>query len=311
MKVAELVGRDPISALSDQDGVLAIITGVDGPSYRPLGAMMAILPDGSRIGTLSSGCIEADLTLHAQKALENGQVQNVLYGRGSPFVDIQLPCGGGLEIHLFPNPDRAVLAQLIDLRADRHDHVLTCDPITGAMEVLLGETAETGWQNGRLAVAFQPDLQFMIFGKGPEAQTFAALIQSIGFSGILLSPDPETQAIGAAAGCEVIDLPRPGFPVLDQVDHRTGIVLFFHDHDWEPDILASALKTNAFYIGSQGRQRARDTRFDALRLLGVSDADLARLHGPIGLIPSARDASTLAVSVLAEILAKRGTGRVG
>lgn len=91
------------------------------------------------------------------------------------------------------------------------------------------------------------------------------------------------------------------------MDDRTAVVLFFHDHDWEPPILAGALETEAFYIGAQGSQRARDARLLMLRGMGVSDAACARLHGPVGVIPSARDAGTLAVSVLAEVLAKAMT----
>ncbi|WP_237562526.1 XdhC family protein, partial [Glutamicibacter soli] len=85
----------------------------------------------------------------------------------------------------------------------------------------------------------------------------------------------------------------------------------FHDHDWEPAILKGALATPGFYIGSQGSQRAAATRRVALAELGVPEDRIARLHGPVGLIRSARDARVLAVSVLAEVLdvAKVGSGR--
>jgi xanthine dehydrogenase accessory factor len=94
------------------------------------------------------------------------------------------------------------------------------------------------------------------------------------------------------------------FPADLSPDERTAIVLFFHDHEWEPSLLFDALKTNAFYIGAQGSQRARDSRNRKLLELGVSEDDLRRLHGPVGLIPSARDPGTLSVSVLAEVLQK-------
>jgi xanthine/CO dehydrogenase XdhC/CoxF family maturation factor len=75
-------------------------------------------------------------------------------------------------------------------------------------------------------------------------------------------------------------------------------------HDWEPPILIEALKTPAFYIGAQGSQRARDTRFAALRKMHVTSDDLIRLRGPIGMIASARDPRTLAISVLAEVISE-------
>ena len=65
-----------------------------------------------------------------------------------------------------------------------------------------------------------------------------------------------------------------------------------------------ALKSNAFYIGAKGSLRTRDARNAALLGMGIAKSELRRIHGPVGLIPSAREPGTLAVSVLAEILAE-------
>lgn len=295
--------KTPIDALraSEQPAVLAVITGVEGPSYRPLGALMAIFADGSRAGTLSSGCIEADLTMHALQALEAGTPRSIRYGRGSPFMDIQLPCGGGLEILLLPNPDRDVIAALSRSRAARKVAVLRIHPQSGALS--LQQAGQTGPDGAHYLVRFEPDLRFVVFGKGPEATSFSALVHSIGYPCLLISPDPETLATGTASGCATRQILAPDFPADLAADPWTAVLLFFHDHDWEPPILRGALQTPAVYIGAQGSQRARDTRLMALQQLGVSADDLARLRGPIGLVPSARDARTLSVSVLAEVLA--------
>ncbi|MDE3029547.1 MAG: XdhC family protein, partial [Paracoccaceae bacterium] len=103
--------------------------------------------------------------------------------------------------------------------------------------------------------------------------------------------------------CDVRHLTNPGFPAEVEVDPYTAIVLFFHDHDWEPPILISAATTRAFYIGAQGSRRSRQTRDDELAAIGLERDAIDRLRGPIGLIPATRDARTLAVSVLAEVLA--------
>jgi len=284
----------------DRDAVLAVIIGTEGPSYRPLGEMMAVFQDGQRVGSLSSGCIESDLALHAKTALASGQPVRLRYGTGSPFVDIQLPCGGGLEVLLLPRPNPKILAALAAAQAGRTAKTLIIDPETGDLD--LAAAGDTGWQGARFLVRQNPDLFFHIFGKGPEASTFAGLVRSAGFSGVLISPDPETLGFGTAAGCETRQIKSAEFPRDLRVDTYSAIVLFFHDHEWEPPILAQALASDAFYIGAQGSQRARDTRLAALEDLGVSAARLDRLRGPIGLVPSARDARTLAVSVLAEVL---------
>ena len=296
--------HDPLEALlsAPQEAVLAVIAGVEGPSYRPVGAMMTVLSATQRAGTLSSGCIEADISLHAVEAAKTGQPKLVRYGRGSPFIDIQLPCGGGLDILLVPRPDRSALATVMDNRAARQPCSLVIDMNSGALEVV--DTGATGRNGSDLTVRFEPDIRFLIFGKGPEASTFAGLVQSAGYPNMLLSPDHETLDHGAATGCDTCHIRDAAFPSDLSVDDRTAVVLFFHDHDWEPPLLAAALKPPAFYIGAQGSQRARDARLMMLRGMGVSETDCARLHGPVGLIPSARDAGTLAVSVLAEVLAK-------
>ncbi|WP_299907421.1 XdhC family protein [uncultured Paracoccus sp.] len=299
------VSRDPLAeaAAATGDVALAIITGVEGPSYRPVGAVMAVIPEGEDhglVGTLSSGCVEADIAHHARQALAEGRPRSIRYGRGSPFIDIQLPCGGGLQILLLPRPDRELLHEITLRRSARQVCVLRIDTETGA--ITLQDDGQTGFDGGDFILRIEPELRFLVFGKGPEAFTFAALTQSVGYPSLLLSPDPETLDSAASAGCPTRQLVRPGWPVDLEVDGWTAILLFFHDHDWEPLILKGALETSAFYIGSQGSQRAAATRRLALAELGVSEAAMDRLHGPVGLIRSARDARTLAVSVLAEVL---------
>jgi len=299
---------DPVSALvgAPEAGVLAVIAGVEGPSYRPVGAMMAVLPgdpDPIRVGTLSSGCVERDIALQAMKAKAAGRPALVRYGRGSPFVDIQLPCGGGLDIALIPDPDRRVLARLQTAEAARHPLALSVDLASGA--VALADMAATAREGDRLVIARPPETRFLIFGKGPEAAAFAALAQATGFPAVLLSPDPETLEAPAQSGLATRVLPVARFPGDLAPDSWTAVVLFFHDHDWEPPILAEALATPAFYVGAQGSRRSAEMRAMALRAMGVSDERLDRLRGPIGLVPSARDARTLAVSVMAEVLAAR------
>ena len=295
---------EPLAQLAARVGpsVLAVTVGTEGPSYRPVGARMAIWPDRSRSGTLSSGCVEADIATQALEALDEGRPRQVRYGRGSRFRDIQLPCGGALDILLLPDPDRDVLARVAARREARQDCFLAIDAESGRLELL----DDADHAAGRFVLHLRPALRFSVFGKGPEAATFTSLAVSAGYEVTLFSPDGETLDAGRSAGAGTVHLQGPDLVGDIEADARTAVVLFFHDHEWEPPILAATLKTPAFYIGAQGSLRAREARMLMLETLGVSEADRARLHGPIGLIPSARDARTLAVSVLAEILAIAG-----
>lgn len=294
---------DPITSLleAQSDGVLAVIVGVEGRSYRPLGAQMYISVDGSRYGNLSAGCIEADIAVHARACLKSGAPLRIIYGRGSPYLDVRLPCGGGLEILLLPKPDRAVLAELNAQRRSRQVSGLKIDLTTGALE--LAQVSETARSGEKLVIRFEPALEYMVFGKGPEAKTFVELVASAGFRSTLLSPDKETLEGVVAPEITKRHLVKIAIPVDCRIDKWTAIILFFHDHEWEPPILETALKSTAFYIGAQGSFAARAARDVKLADRGVSAANISRLRGPIGLIPSARDATTLAVSVFAETLA--------
>ena len=303
-----LLGRsaDPVDYLanSENDRAMAIITGVEGPSYRPIGALMAIGSNGERVGTLSSGCIENDLVLHAGRVIASGSPDTVLYGVGSPFIDIRLPCGGSLEILLLPNPDRDALNELRAKRDVREPARLEINRETGQLRVAGQEEPK---DPVHFYVDFEPEIRFITFGKGPEAATFSAMAHSVGYPGALYSPDEETLKTAQASGCETFPLDRAAFPSDLDVDPWTAVICFFHDHEWEAPILATVLDGPALYVGAQGSRKSAEARAFELKSLGVSAAGIERLHGPVGLIPSARDARTLAVGVLAEVL---GVARV-
>lgn len=295
------IGEQVTAILSNpSEAVLAIIIGIEGPAYRPLGASMVFLGKDKRLGSLSSGCIEADLSHYAKTALQDGKTVKLRYGEGSRFIDIRLPCGGGLDILLIPQPDIDALKKLNEKILSRQECSLKINIESG--DICLVETRETQRLEGDFYIKFTPEIKFLVFGKGPEASTFASLVNVSNYQNILYSPDDETIAIATNNGCFTQHLVSPNISNIKHADKWTAIVLFFHDHDWEPQIILQALKTNAFYIGAQGSKRTNDARLEKLTEFGALPKDLARLNGPIGMIKSVRDARTLAVSVLAEIL---------
>lgn len=287
----DLLLADPLEALVP-GAVLAILTGVEGPHYRRPGTVMAFLPDGTRVGQITSGCIEGDLAIHAERAATDGRSRRLRYGEGSPFVDLRLPCGGGIDIALVPLADVSAVRQAIALRTARQPSWLQIDP-ERATVTLTDAPAPHG-----ITLPLRPPLRIEAAGSGVEAAGFAALAHAAGYPVRLLSPDESTRAAAQARGVEA----RPLSPLA--TDEWTAVVLFFHDHEIEPPIIAEALSGPAFYIGAQGSLRAHNARRAALAELGVSEKEMARLRGPIGVIRSARDPKVLALSVLAEIVAE-------
>ena len=295
--------RDPLLALAvgDASGVVALVIRTEGPSYRSVGASMIFAEDGSRIGSLSSGCIEADLALRAEKTRADKTPRRILYGKGSPYVDIRLPCGGGLEILLLPQPRVGELALIAKVVNERQPVNLSIAMDSG--QITESPLSQTGIIDGNFALQLIPPLRFVIFGKGPEATAFARLVQSLGYHGALISPDMETLSIPVVQGWDIREMRSPSRPKDVIIDERTAVLFFFHDHEWEAPILSELLEHETFYIGCQGSRQSSETRLAELEKLGVPPADIKKVRGPIGLIPSVRDSSTLAVSVLAEILA--------
>ena len=264
------------AALRPGRRTIAVITRVIGASYRPLGAVMVCHEDGATAGNLSSGCIERDVAIHARAALEDGETRRLRYGAGSPWQDLQLPCGGGLEVTLIPDPDDAMLARARRDLAARRPTTLDLGPVS---------------------LTLQPRLRVLVFGKGPEAQTFAELAHAAGHLVEAYSPD-----ISLFTGqVRASHMAAPVWPGVTAIDARTAVTLFFHDHDWEPPLLLHALASPAIYIGAQGSRRAHEARVMTLNSMGMDAAATSRLASPFGLIPSVRDPRSLAISVLAQL----------
>lgn len=280
--------------------VMAVLTQTIGPAYRNTGSAMAIRPRGDFAGALTSGCIEADLVLNAARVRKTGTPLRLRYGQGSPFIDLRLPCGGAIEVTLFPIRDFEVLADLARARAARRHAVLHLSKdgrlhLDGA---------------GGFAIPFRPAIRFVIFGAGPEAAVFADLVQSLGYDHVLLSHEDQSLTAAARMGCTTQRLGRlPDFARLVP-DDRCAALLFYHDHDYEPEILRRLLDGPAFYIGAQGSRATQAARLERLARMGVPAHARKRVRGPIGLIPSSRDPKLLAISVLAEVAMLAG-GQVG
>ena len=134
-----------------------------------------------------------------------------------------------------------------------------------------------------------PALDVRAFGEDPELATFASLARSCG---IACSTFRKT---GMALGRE---------PEISPPDRWTATILLYHDHEWENAILKHALSGQSFYIGAQGGHYARDERIARLASDGYDEAQLARIRGPVGIIPSSRTPRTLALSILSEIVAE-------
>lgn len=287
----------PAAALSNPaDFILAVITGVHGTSWRRPGAIMCLWRDGTMVGQLTGGCIEADLSLRVGDVLDTARPATVRYGMGSPYFDIRLPCGGGLDITLIPVRDRRALLDLVTLRQSRVRAGLRFRP-NGQID--LDMSAGTGWHGPDFVVSYKPKIRFLVFGQGEDARIFTAIARAAGYG--VIDEDLVEREAGVNFDGRLLR------PVADDMlllaDDRTGVLTFFHDLEKDVAIIAAALRGSACYVGALGSSTVATKRLSLLREAGISPERLSKLHAPVGLISSTRDPRGLAVSILAEIIA--------
>nr|WP_070959486.1 NTP transferase domain-containing protein [Hyphomonas sp. Mor2] len=283
---------------SGQNGALVFITATEGGAVRAPGALLAVSEKAS-LGYISGGCIDADVTLQARTALENGTPRSLRYGAGSPFVDLPLPCGGSIEVFIAPNPDPETIQKAHLLLASRQEIELIARP-DGTVAIASETERPVGEDH---VFVYRPKLRLRIAGRGADALALARIGESAGYATQLQLVDEEDIEDARGAGLSAVQqLVSPTDLPAANDDAWTAFVLLFHDQDWEVPLLRQALDGPAFYIGAVGSARTHANRCAALRAAGCADNDVAFVRGPIGLVPSLRDASMLAVSTLAEIV---------
>jgi len=164
---AETVLRQLVAWQAARDpAALIVLTGIEGGAVRAAGALMAVRQDGSVAGYMSGGCIDADLILQAQSAIECGAPKQIRYGAGSPFVDLPLPCGGALILTILPTPNPHVLEQALDALRQRQSVSLMLGSDNG---LNLGPPRQSGAvPDGGFSALLEPKPRLRIAGRGAE-----------------------------------------------------------------------------------------------------------------------------------------------
>lgn len=143
---------------------------------------------------------------------------------------------------------------------------------------------------------------------GPVAHELLLVGARLGYDIALLDPDPE-RLNGAAAAIPGLTTAE-GVAQITGIDPTTDIVMTDHHRDELGAVLSSLLGTDARWIGLMGNPRHVGPHVEALRALGHSDAEIARIHRPIGLNIGSRTPAEIAVATLAGLVADRA-GRPG
>lgn len=265
---------------------LATLVEVRGGAARVPGSQMAIASDGRFCGYVSGGCVEAAVAAEALLAIAAGQDRLVKFGSGSPSFDIVLPCGGGISVAIHVVRDPRPLRRILEMLRDRHAIGLGYSP--GRQELRMRDApGQPGWSEEEFVTAYRPRTRLVISGQAGETDAVARLAGASSYDVVQFVPFNH-------------DLQN-----TRTIDPFTAVALLHHDLDAEAALLECALRSPAFYVGALGSTRTHKKRVERLAARCFGPDDINRIKAPIGIFGPTRDATSLALSVLADIAASR------
>ncbi len=279
-----------------------------GSSPRPPGSLMLMRRDGAHAGSVSGGCVEEDLL----QRYRDGELSEhcptcVDYGvNRMEATRFGLPCGGRLELLIEQLDASEPLQQLLAAIDAHHLLARTVDRHTGAV-TLQAASAEQDFSCTETTVrrVFGPRWRLLLIGAGHLSQYVSQLALMLDYHVVVCDPREDYARGWQVEGTELTEL-MPDDAVKRYADHgRTVVVALTHDPKLDDLALLDALASTAFYVGAIGSQRNCELRRKRLQELGVTAAQLQRLHAPIGLPIGSHTPPEIAVSILAEITALR------
>jgi xanthine dehydrogenase accessory factor len=277
-----------------------------GSSPRPEGATLAVCEDGRVVGSVSGGCIEDDLIDHVRReGITRTVPEIVTYGITADQAHrFGLPCGGTIQLAIEPLSTRSLIAELLQRlenneliarRLDLSNGDVQLAPAGAGMHLQVSEVAMT--------TIHGPRWRLLIIGAGQLSRFLAQIAVGMDYRVTVCDPREEYRDGWHVPGTEMLhDMPDDVVMAM-HLDRRSAVVALTHDPKLDDLALMEALKSDAFYVGAIGSRLNNAKRRERLKLFDLDDAELARLHGPIGMYIASKTPAEIAISILAEITA--------
>ncbi|MGB0440844.1 MAG: XdhC family protein, partial [Paracoccaceae bacterium] len=273
---------------------------------------LAISGGGAMVGSVSGGCVEGAVITEALDALDYGGARHLEFGiSDDDAFAVGLACGGTIKVLVEPVgavlPEQT-LADLCSARADRTPIAYVADLAQGTRRL---ETSghgdrmrrdQSGFVDDSTFVAIHnPPLRLVVVGAVHIAQALVPMARLVGYDPVVIDPREAFASSQRFPDTRLMhDWPDDAVAALG-VDARTAVVLLTHDPKLDDPALKQALHADCFYIGALGSKRTHAARAARLRAHGLSDDQIARIHGPVGLDIGAASPAEIAVSILAEM----------
>ena len=279
-----------VSGFGDSEqGILATVIDVRGSGYRLPGARMLMLADGETFGTVSGGCLEADVLTRAKKVLESGRAEVFTYDTTADensVFSLNMGCRGITQIRLEPvGKDSDVIAKM-----------------------------RAAYENRKASDGFDPPVAILLFGAGADAVPMVRIASELGWQITIHDHRPAfltSERFPSAQRLvhQLVDEP------LDEIaaDNLTAAVIMTHHYARDRFILPALLRSGVFYIGVLGPKRRTEQLLEELAAEdhAFNVEQRANLYAPVGLDIGADTPESIGLSIVAEIqsvLKHRGGG---
>jgi xanthine dehydrogenase accessory factor len=323
--------------------IIAIATVVRtwGSSPREVGAKMGITTSGKMTGSVSGGCVEGAVVEVGMEVAQTRKPRLLHFGVADETAwEVGLACGGTIEVFVQPL-DPQVFEQLYPIIETEQpaasvtiirgpDHLLGRGLVwaegQNMPQVLEGELLEVSLQTARTALAtgesrrtmlldgqveifadvILPSPTLVIVGGVHISIVLAKLAKVLGYHTVIVDPrrafaNPERFS---EADSLIQAWPDEALESLP-LSRLSAVAVLTHDPKLDDPALLVALPSPAFYVGALGSKTTQAKRRSRLLEAGLSEKQVGRLHGPIGLDIHAHTPEEIALSILAEIVAAR------
>ncbi len=290
---------------------LCTVLSTYGSSPRAPGSMLIARADGGYLGSLSGGCVEEAFIDELQAGAFPAPAEVRRYGESAnESARLALPCGGVLEVLI---ERREATDEWLDHLQALHDALRGQRRLVRHVALPGGEfrLAVDEMANGdcvarhaeSVSIRVGPVVRLILAGISPVAEACAQFARSLGYEVIVCDPREELCRAFAVEGV-TLEPVLPSLYIASGACHAaSAVVALTHDPRLDDLAMIEAVRTPAFYIGVMGSRKTSDDRATRLvRSGGLNEADLTRIHMPIGLDLGSKTPAEIALAVVADIM---------
>ncbi|HEX4525435.1 MAG TPA: XdhC family protein [Gaiellaceae bacterium] len=279
-----------------EEVAIATVVATRRSAPRPLGSKLAVTRSGRMYGSVSGGCVEADVAERCKAVLDGELASVVTYGIADDEAwTVGLPCGGEIDVFLeqfagAPARERGASYVVVDGAGvgERWE----------ADERTRTELRDEG-ERSVFVEAIGPPPRLVAVGAGDIAEALCALARPLGWRTVVVDP---RAGLATRERVPSADELLVAWPDEIAVDQETALVSLVHEERLDLPALRRGVEGGAFYVGALGSKRAQDKRRE--KLGAVADS----VRGPVGLDLGGETPAEMALEILAEVLAAYKNG---